>query len=320
MIESLPLLAWPRARRVLTVLIYHRVLPAPEPLRAGEVDAGRFDAQMAFLARHFTVLPLADAVAELRAGRLPARACCVTFDDGYADNLTVALPILERHRLPATVFVATGYLDGGRMFNDTAIELVARCAGSVLDLSLMGFGRLPLRTLEERRSAVREIQMKLKYLGPQERAECVDRLVHESGCGALPDNLMLTSEQLRALAGRGVEIGGHTHVHAILTTLDATTARSEIALGAQRIEQITGRRTRVFAYPNGAPGRDYHASHAALVREMGFECAVTTAHGVAGPGADLFQIPRFIPWGGVDARFAARLVANARLGAPAQVC
>jgi peptidoglycan/xylan/chitin deacetylase (PgdA/CDA1 family) len=80
----------PRAR--LSVLIFHRVLPRPDPLFPGEPDAARFDWQLRLLKRWFDILPLPDAVHALREGRLPARALAITFDDGYADNCTVALP------------------------------------------------------------------------------------------------------------------------------------------------------------------------------------------------------------------------------------
>ena len=88
--------AGPDAR--LTVLLYHRVLPTSDPLLPAEPDAVLFDSQMALLARIFNVLPLEEALSKLRRGELPARALSITFDDGYADNLDVAVPILQRHR------------------------------------------------------------------------------------------------------------------------------------------------------------------------------------------------------------------------------
>src|SRR5690349_2991525 len=109
----------------LTVLMYHRVLPAPDPLTES-VDARDFERQMRALREYFTVLPLAEAVAGLRAGKLPSRAVAITFDDGYADNAVIALPILESLGLHATFFIADGFLNGGRMFNDTVIEALRR--------------------------------------------------------------------------------------------------------------------------------------------------------------------------------------------------
>jgi hypothetical protein len=114
------------ARGRLSILILHRVLPAVDPLFPDEVDAARFDRMCRWLTQWFNVLPLDEAVHRLSSGTLPARALSITFDDGYADNHEVALPILQKHRLPATFYIATGFLDGGRMWNDTVIESVRR--------------------------------------------------------------------------------------------------------------------------------------------------------------------------------------------------
>jgi peptidoglycan/xylan/chitin deacetylase (PgdA/CDA1 family) len=116
-------------RPALIVLTYHRVLPAPDPMLTAEPDAGLFEAQMTFLARYMVVLPLVEALRRLEAGTLPRRAIAITFDDGYANNAQVALPILRRLGLPATFFIATGYLDGGCMWNDAVIETLRRCPG-----------------------------------------------------------------------------------------------------------------------------------------------------------------------------------------------
>ncbi|MDO8264619.1 MAG: polysaccharide deacetylase family protein [Gallionella sp.] len=320
MIESLPLLVWPGSVPKLTILIYHRVLPHPDPLRIGEVDAETFERQMAFLARHFAVMPLMDAVDALKNSRIPRRACCITFDDGYADNLTIAQPILERHGLPATVFVATGYLDGGRMFNDTVIEFVARVAGPLLDLQSLGLGLHRVGSQEDRRNAIKSILAIVRFLPPREREEVVGRMVQSVRCGALPNDLMMTTAQLKKLSDRGVEIGGHTVAHTVLTTLDLEAAHAEISEGKRRLEEITGKRIRTFAYPNGRPGKDYAAEHVALVKALQFEAAVTTAHGVSDWQSDLCQLPRFTPWDKSMTMFAARMTRNAMLGKPASVC
>src|SRR5690349_18308208 len=108
----------------LSILIFHRVHAATDPLFPGEPDARSFDSLLAHIASRFRVMPLAQAARALREGTLPSRALAITFDDGYADNLAVAAPILRRHGMSATVFVASGYLDGGWMFNDIVIEAV----------------------------------------------------------------------------------------------------------------------------------------------------------------------------------------------------
>lgn len=320
MINRLPLLAWPLHRQSLTILIYHRVLPEPDPLRPGEIAAGHFERQMDFLACHFNVLPLREAAQRLRAARLPCRACCITFDDGYADNLTVALPILEKHGLPATVFVATGYLDGGRMFNDTVVDAIANSPSYELDLKTVGLGRYSLATIDQKRTAIAAIQEKFKYQLPMHRSANVERLIELAKCDPLPDNIMLTSEQVVEISHRGVEIGGHTVAHTILTTLDEETVVHEILLGKQKLEELTGKSVTTFAYPNGRPQRDYDARHVATVRKLGFEVAVSTSHGVANAQSDIYQLPRFVPWGNSLTMLGARMVRNAWTGKAAMAC
>jgi hypothetical protein len=116
------------------------------------------------------------AVERLAARSLPARAVCVTFDDGYADNAEVALPILRKHRVPATFFIATGYLDGGRMFNDTVTESIRAISTPTLDLASLGLGRLVLDTVEAKRAAIARILPVLKYLPAPEREAHAARL------------------------------------------------------------------------------------------------------------------------------------------------
>ncbi|SEL43550.1 Polysaccharide deacetylase [Roseateles sp. YR242] len=319
MLAALSLLGWPRGAPALSILIYHRVLPVPDPLRPGEIDAALFEAQVSFLAKHFTLMTVTEAALALRERRLPQRAACITFDDGYADNLTVAHPILARHGAKATVFIATGYLNGGRMFSDTVIEFVRLAAGPQLDLGSVGMGVHSIATDEERLKAITALQVQLKYLAPAERDEQVKRMAAAHPVGALPQDLMLNDAQLRQLADAGHEIGGHTVDHTVLTTLTPEGARAQVQQGREWIERLIGRPVRSFAYPNGRPVRDYDAGHAAMLRDLGFEAAVSTSAGVALPGADVFQLPRYTPWGRSMTMFAARMMRNARIGGPAAV-
>lgn len=296
----------PRSR--LAILMYHRVLSAPDPL-TGEIDARSFDAQMAALRACFNVLPLAQAVQRLQAGTLPSRAAAITFDDGYADNAETALPILQRHQLHATFFVATGFLNGGRMFNDTVIESLRRIDAPTLSVPATQLFDIPVRTLGEKRAALGKLLGAVKYLGIDERQRAVE---HISDCavGPLPDNLMMTTDQVCKLAAAGMGIGGHTVNHPILTRISLAQARDEIVASRAALEAITGQSVTLFAYPNGVPGQDYASEHAALVRSLDFRAAVSTSWGAASRACDVFQLPRFTPWDREPTRFVARLLHN----------
>jgi peptidoglycan/xylan/chitin deacetylase (PgdA/CDA1 family) len=295
-------------RNRLSILIFHRVLAEPDRIFPSEMDARRFEQRLVYLKNCFNLISLREGVCGLRDGNLPQRAACITFDDGYADNAEIALPILQRQGVHATFFVATGFLDGGRMWNDTVIELIRR-APQRLDLSALGLGSHLLDDSDSRRRTIGSILDALKYLPIGERSERVAALARHLGV-ALPDNLMMRSEQVQQLHRAGMEIGGHTVNHPIVARMEATEAKAEMANGKARLEALIDAPVTLFAYPNGKPGQDYLAEHAAMARELGFEAAVSTAWGAAKPGSDLFQLPRFTPWDDSQFKFSLRMLRN----------
>jgi peptidoglycan/xylan/chitin deacetylase (PgdA/CDA1 family) len=233
----------------------------------------------------------------------------VTFDDGYADNAASALPILLKHGIRATFFVATQFLDGGRMWNDTVIETVRRAPGNVLDARNFGFDLFDIGTPSRRRQTIESLLEHWKYLPPGEREACVQRFSSAIG-GELPADLMMTTDQVRKLHTSGMDVGAHTVTHPILASVDPEKARLEIGNSKQALEIATGAPVKLFAYPNGQPGRDYGADHVRIVRELGFDAAVSTAAGVATRDSDYWQLPRFTPWDKTPGRFLMRLMLN----------
>jgi peptidoglycan/xylan/chitin deacetylase (PgdA/CDA1 family) len=298
-----------RAR--LSILIFHRVLAQPDELFPGEIDAGQFERICQWIQPWFHVLPLRVAVDLLYRGELPPRSLAITFDDGYADNEAVAAPILSKYNLPATFFVASGYLDGAWMWNDGIIDAVRRCTLDALDLRGLhvGVDELRLGTVASRQAAISALLMRLKYLAPLERHETACRIAQRAHVEPATD-LMLTSSQLQRLSRQGFDVGAHTVTHPIMATLSPQQARHEIESGRDRLQAIVGQPILLFAYPNGKPNTDFNAMTVRLVRDAGFEAAVTTAWGVSTPASDRFQLARFTPWDRTRIRFGARLARN----------
>jgi peptidoglycan/xylan/chitin deacetylase (PgdA/CDA1 family) len=296
-------------RGKLTTLIFHRVHAEPDPLFPNEMHAASFRERLGWIDAWFNVLPLDDAIAALDRGTLPERALAITFDDGYADNFDIALPILREYGMSATFFIATGFLDGGRMWNDTVIEAVRRTSQSALDLARIGLGNHPLESMRARRDAIHSLVGQLKYTRADVREERARAIADIAGT-VLPGNIMMTSAQVRALAAAGMTIGAHTSTHPILSCVDVTAARRDIVHGREMLEAIVGQPVRLFAYPNGKPTTDYGLGHVALVRDLGFAAAMSTSVGAARTGDSLFQLPRFTPWEATPARWAYRLVRN----------
>ncbi|TVO62885.1 polysaccharide deacetylase family protein [Denitromonas ohlonensis] len=293
----------------LSIFVFHRVLPTPDPLFPAEVDVAAFDRMLGWICRWFRVVPLAEGIDLMRRGDLPARAAAITFDDGYADNLTHALPILQRHGASATLFVATGFLDGGRMWNDTVIESVRRTPLAQLDLSAIGLGVIATGTIAEKRQAIDYLIPRTKHLPADSRQAQVAAIANASQA-MLPDDLMMRSDQLQAWHRAGMGVGAHTVTHPILATTELDSARQEMADSKTQLEALLGERIGLFAYPNGKPEQDYRSEHARLAAELGFDAAVATVWGAATRDSDVFQLPRFTPWDRTKYRFGLRLLQN----------
>lgn len=301
------------ARAKLTVLIFHRVLSAPDPLFPGEVDAKQFDAICGWLTSWARVMPLQTAVRQLKQGTLPSRAVAITFDDGYADNASVALPLLRKHGLCATFFVSTGYLDGGRMWSDTLIHAVRRAdipRLDVRDFELDGVDFLSLEGWVARNECVTRLIRAIKYLRVDRRDYVVSALANRLKVYDFPSDLMMTSEQVQTLHKEGMQVGAHTVNHLILSQLSREDAIRETEGSRTALERLLDQPVSVFAYPNGKPGVDYSMESIEVIREAGFEVAVTTEWGAAKTDVDPLQVPRFTPWDSQKWRFGWRLVRN----------
>ena len=295
----------------LSIFIFHRVLPQPDPLFPDEPCSHRFDEIMGWVARWFNTLPLEEAVERLGQGQLPARAAAITFDDGYADNLLQATPILKKHGLHATFFISTGFLDGGIMWNDVIIESIRSAKLSHLNLSFLDLGTLMIGTHNEKRSAIDQVIRLIKHRPGENRDEIVERIREACG-GYIPQDLMLTTTQMRALRQSGMSIGAHTVSHPILAKLDEQAAIHEIADSRDYLEGQLREKVPLFAYPNGKLGADYTVGHAEIARKLGFQAAVSTNWGVCSSRSNIFQLPRFTPWDRNLIKFGLRMFSNYR--------
>ncbi len=300
----------PKAAKPLSILVYHRVLSEPDPFREGVPSVDEFDCQMRLISRYFTPLALDDAVDAMANNTLPRNAVCVTFDDGYRDNLTLALPILKKYHVPATVFVATGFLDSGRMWNDTVIEALRTYEGDTLTVPQLELFEAPTADVEQRCELAAQIITDIKHLDPRDRELRVKALECAVGEGRLPKTLMLDRQGVAELHSQGVEIGAHTVTHPILSTLALDQASQELDQSRRQLESITGAPVKFFAYPNGVPGKDFLEEHHLLVKSQEFKAAVTTEWGVSNFLTDPWLLRRFTPWDKSPLKFAMRMILN----------
>ena len=296
-----------RERR-LCILTYHRALPEPDDLRPSEPDAAQFASQLESLRKVFNIVRLDEAVRLMAQDALPPRALSITFDDGYRDNHDIALPILRRQGVPATFFIATGYLGGGAMFNDIVMEAIRQTRRDELRADELLSEPLSLRSLDAKRAAIRTLLPVVKKIPPGERNACVQRLCDALGVEPIRD-LMMDASQVKALFDAGMEIGAHTVRHPILNSLPEEEAFTEIASSKRTLEALVGKPIVGFAYPNGRPGVDYESAiHPAQVQRAGFEYAVSTRWATATKSANRFELARVATYGSTPQEHALRAV------------
>jgi peptidoglycan/xylan/chitin deacetylase (PgdA/CDA1 family) len=280
-------------RKKLSVVIYHQVLAEHDFMRPDEMTAARFDMHLKWLTQNFHILTLKDAVTRLKQDDLPPNAAVITFDDGYENNASVALPLLNKYQVPATFFIASDFLNGGAMWNDKVIETVRHYPESKLILPWEPAQVYDLSTADARMLAGKAVLLKFKYMPLKERSDAVEEFAK-----ILPGQLklMMTDAQVKELHAAGMEIGGHTCGHPILATMDDDEAFKQISDNKIYLENILGEKITSFAYPNGKPDQDYTAGSIEQVIKAGYQCAVSTSYGVSSKNTNVFQLPRFTPW------------------------
>jgi peptidoglycan/xylan/chitin deacetylase (PgdA/CDA1 family) len=291
------------------VLTFHRVLAQADPFEGEAPDTAAFTRQLEWLARQFRILPLSQACRQLKEGTLPARCAAISIDDGYRDNLELALPVLQRLGLPATVFVATGFVHGRSMFNDRIAHALRTTRRKTIDLGPISLGRFLVESTADKMAALPILVNHVKYLNLAKR-ESVVTFIEERCETDPPPALMMSVDDLNRLQAGGVELGGHTRNHPILRLLSDEEALDEIRGSRDDLLVHCGKAPSLFAFPNGKRMDDYDQRHCALVRQAGYEFAFTTQPGSSCRTTDPFEMPRFSTWPGNRLQFGLRLVRN----------
>ena len=292
--RALDVLSPSGTRARLTILTFHQVPEKPDPMAPGLPDAKMFAQQMQWLNEYCNLLSLPEAAHRIGVDELPSRAACVTFDDGYANNYDVARPILQDLKIPATFFVTGGAVDFGVMWNDLVVEGLRR-SSATLDLTDLGLGVFDVRDLESKRAVVNRLLANLKYLDIDVRWRTARKIFDRSAGLEIP-RLMMSKDQIVKLSSLGFDIGAHTISHPILKELATDEAVNEIERSRDWVIDVTGKAPVSFAYPNGRPDIDFDESHEEMVKNAGFEVAVSTRWACATRDDSITALPRLTPW------------------------
>lgn len=310
------------------ILMYHRVATVDQDPWELCVSPERFDEQLGMLARERRVVPLNALVAQVRDRRLRPGTVAITFDDGYADNLEAAAPLLERHGLPATFFLTSSLIGsaagfwwdrlGQLLLVDARLpdRLELAVGGTARAWNLGAAARPPApvpppahvtRPWEadpgSRLGFFYEVWKFLRELAPPQRELALGQVEAWRGTGPslVSTQRILTTAEARELAGRpGMSIGAHSATHAALSCCPVAEQRDEVGRSRQELESLVGRPVTAFAYPFG----DFRPETPGLVREAGYESACTADPGCVWAGTDPYVLPRLaaLDWTAAELR------------------
>jgi len=294
---------WVQARVLGGALIlgYHRISAAQDDVYEVCVSPENFAGHMEALKKYTRPISLSKLVQCLKEDSLSPKSVAVTFDDGYADNLYIAKPILEKHGIPATVFICTGYA-GKEFWWDELTHLVMWSRADPRALRLQPGGvqfqwdllqaGLEVENPEVRKQFRHALYNSLLSLDVEAQNHAMDVIRDWSG---LPSDetratRTMNKEELLQLADGGLmEIGAHTRHHPMLPGLSFERQREEIHTNKRELEALLGKPVTAFAYPNGRATADTKQ----IIRDAGFEYACTSLHDVVRPEGDIFELTRF---------------------------
>jgi len=291
------------------VLALHRVAQRSE-MPEGTVFAAISDPLElhSYLKSHESLLGF--SLAEISEVTKASNSLCLTFDDGYRDNLTQALPILEQYDMPATIFVTTGFVDrvtspfestlSTMMVGLTEIRVptipwvttLGRFITGRQPMSVPPSGILPMRSPEEHQIAWNMAQRPLKYGSLESRTDYLEKLAELNNMSVPPPepDLFLNWEEVRRLDRHPlITIGAHSHTHPRFDLASPGQIYTEAKTSKIRLEEELGHPVDLFSYPYGA--NSYLARK--IVKATGFRCAFTTSQ--TGQGRKQYSNPMAIP-------------------------
>jgi peptidoglycan/xylan/chitin deacetylase (PgdA/CDA1 family) len=299
---------WLRGRfgRSALILGYHRVAEtAVDPFNIA-IRPDHFAQQLDALRQMADVVDLETLRHGLQSGNLPRRAVAITFDDGYQDNLTAALPLLEARQIPATLFAISGapgqvfwWEELGRLILETAVlpdSLSLQIGGQPFTWSVMDSRHAAARkpTISPRRHLFQQLYGLLGRWGEERPLLLTHLQTWATSAGSTPPAAAraLTPDELKSLAAHPlITIGAHTVSHPQLSSLPPAAQRQEIEGSKTSLEALLSQPVPFFSFPHG----DCPPTARVLLREAGYTLACTSAPDVARPHSDLYSLPRFWP-------------------------
>ena len=283
------------------VLVYHRIADLKKDVQLLSVAPQKFEEQTIYLKSRFNIITLQELVRDLKNKKIKKKSLVITFDDGYADNLFNAKPILEKHNIPATFFITTDTLNSNREFWWDSLERV------FLDYNLQPLNPIDIKinnirffksniTANILESIYKEAYALMRKLSTEDRDAVLNYFLNWANLGeSVRDNYrpLNKSELVKLSLNNLFEVGSHSKSHCSLNKQKIDIQKNEISNSKSMLDNILSKSIKSFSYPYGTINH-YSNNIINIVKESKYNCGVTTIQRPVYNDTDSFQIPRIL--------------------------
>ena len=288
------------------ILLYHGVTESPsfgvENFSGKHISATVFDRQMAWIKANANPISLREMVSLLGSNKpLPKRSVSVTLDDRFLNNRTVALPILEKHQIPATFFVTTGFIGSQKMFwTDKVEHSINLCSDPFIEVTFSNgnSGRWDIETAEQKIKSIIDIKNKMKTFSDIE--DSISRLLDACSMSesdlentSIPNYQMMNWSDVMALDNGLCEVGGHGVSHKILSYLSPEDLYIEVNECIRSLSERLDRKVDLFSYPEGQANH-YNERVITVLKKSGISISPSAIRGTNSVGSDPFNLRRIM--------------------------
>jgi peptidoglycan/xylan/chitin deacetylase (PgdA/CDA1 family) len=265
------------------ILMYHRFSKTNEPFKLSQKV---FESQVKFLKNNYNLISLKQYSDFLNgvSDSIPKNSMILTFDDGYKDNYEAAYPVLKKYSAPATIFLATDFVDKNAWLWANKLEHILKNSKiSKFDISLRGNNfHFKLDTFEDWHQTQLKIYHFNRINPEKQKNEFLDNLAKLLKVKVPQETTSyfasLSWDQIREMNKNGIDFGSHTQSHCILSRIDKSDINNEVVKSKEIIESKIDKPVVSFCYPNGQL-EDINNDIVSLLKKSGYGCAVTTVAG-----------------------------------------
>lgn len=274
----------------INVLIYHRVGNYGPNLRGVVIDEGLFENQLVYLKENYRIIRTDDDWTSI-----DDKTIVLTFDDGYCDFYYKVVPLLEKYRVPATVFITTGNIDTDHEFWGDELERIVfynQERGKDILVNGKSFG---FKTPYELKASYFALRQMLKDMKCDDRMALIHDLIQRCGVDGLQsrdDYRSMTSKEIRECSKSPfVTIGAHSVTHCCLSRESIQVQKKEMKNSKEQLEDIIGKPVEFFAYPYGEE-KDFTNETIRIAKEIGFKKVFAAYRGLVNSKDEYGRIPR----------------------------